>query len=223
MLFLTKPLSAITLMIMHKKIKSKGSIIKYEPLSKQWSIISGELFHFNNDSHQFELDLNPYGDPEPVPISDLRNQKDKLTFNIVLNSEREDYTICSKYKSDQIIYQMMIDLNQKFQYKLNEIDKFYVEFEKSTLKRIELIRYNNIKIDKSLIIVFDKEGDFVIKYPFEKLILQSIDIDETSIICRTPDELIKWEPNIQPLIFGYIRKIITVGLDNQLITKRDNA
>ena len=70
-----------------------------------------------------------------------------------------------------------------------------------------------MKIDKSLIIVFDKEGDFVIKYPFEKLILQSIDIDETSIICRTPDELIEWEPNIQPLIFSYIRKIITTGLD----------
>lgn len=56
-------------MIMNKKIKSKGPIIKYEPLDKRWSIISGELFHFNNDSHQFELDLNPSGDPDPVTIN----------------------------------------------------------------------------------------------------------------------------------------------------------
>lgn len=199
---------------MDKNIKSKGSIIKYEPLYKRFSIISGELFHFNNETHQFELDLNPYGDAEPIPLLDLKYQNNKLTFRVVLNSEIINYSIFSKYKSDQIIYQMMIDLNNNFIFEPNENDKFSIEFDKSILKTIELTRYSGIDIKKSLRIIFRDEGAFVIKYPFEKLILQSINITNYSIICKTAQEVIEWETTDQKLIFNYIHDIIRTGIQN---------
>lgn len=197
---------------MNKNVKSKGLIVKYEPLYKSFSIISGELFHYNNESHQFELDMNPYGDPETVPILDLKYHNNKLFFKIISNSQIVNYSISSKYKPDQLIYQMMVDLNNKFNFDLNENDKFCIEFEKSTLKRIELIRFKNVNIEKSLIIIFENKDTFVIKYPFEKLPLQSIDIKKDSIICKTNQEIIEWKTTNQDLIFSYFCNIIKVGI-----------
>jgi len=199
---------------MLREKKSKGSILTYEPVNKRLSIISGELFHFNNEIKQFELDLNPYGDPEPVPIYNLQYQNNKLKFEIVDNSDKIEYLITSSYKSDHVIYKMMIDIinNSNFSYNENEKDKVIIEFERSKLKTIEIIRYRGIQRDNSLKIIFRDEGNFIIKYPFERLELQSMYIKDNSIFCQTANELIEWQFLVQPFIYGYIYEIINISL-----------
>jgi hypothetical protein len=187
-----------------KKIKTKGATIVLDPSIKEFSIVLGERFFFNFDSQQFEIDTNPYGDPQCVPIFDLIALDNGLQFTSQRKNEHNRLIIASSFPIERAIINEMLLLNtNEIRFAENDTTKIEISVEKGVLKSIRLIKIVDYSSVDFLTLLFEKEQSFVIKYPFEKLPLNSFYFEGNSIVCQSTKETISWAISLpQPIING---------------------
>ncbi|MEQ7802070.1 hypothetical protein ABDJ41_19900 [Pedobacter sp. ASV1-7] len=188
-----------------KKIKTKGATIVLDPSIKEFSIVLGERFFFNFDSQQFEIDTNPYGDPRCVPIFDLIALNNGLQFT----SQRKSIIIASSFPIDRAIINEMLLLNaNEIRFAENDTTKIEISLEKGVLKSIRLIKIVDYSSIDFLTLLFEKEQSFVIKYPFQKLPLNSFYFEGNSIVCQSTEETIMWAISLPQTVINGIKNIV---------------
>jgi hypothetical protein len=191
-----------------KKIKTKGATIVLDPSINEFSIVLGESFFFNFDSQQFEMDTNPYGDPLCVPIFDLIALDNGLN-GLQFTSQRKSIIIASSFPIDRAIINEMLLLNaNEIRFAENDTTKIEISVEKGVLKSIRLIKIVDYSSIDFLTLLFEKEQSFVIKYPFQKLPLNSFYFEGNSIVCQSTEETIRWAISLPQTVINGIKNIV---------------
>ena len=66
-----------------------GSLFKYNPKVNELCLVADFKFYFNADKQAFELDQNPYGEPDLTTISNVTSEENgsALKFDAVYRGE----------------------------------------------------------------------------------------------------------------------------------------
>lgn len=192
-----------------KNIKSRGLVFSYDPRIQELFFVSGEKFCFNGAQKTFEIDQDPLGEGSLTPVTQLSFDKNSLSFDTVQDGVAYHYAISSKFSADAVLYDFLREDHFSGHNMTNDDQNVvFIEFEKQQLKQLKLIKVEQgISVD-FLTLYFDPGENFLIKYPQQRKVLNSLTFDDNKLVCRTPGEELVWELQVQPVILSVVKQLI---------------
>ncbi len=169
-------------------------------------------FYFNRDTHQFELDQNPHGEPQLAKLKNLTLSSDSSELEFEAKYRREDirFKLVSEHPVDKIIYRMMAEIpDSGFAFRDDEHDSVELLFDEGALSTVSLFKRIDTKMVDFLRIV-KEDGVFIqIKQrPFAKIPLNSIVAGDDRIIYRTDSEEFSYTVDVQKYIWNILSRLM---------------
>jgi hypothetical protein len=194
-------------------IRPTGSAFFYNPRSGELCLVSELKFYFNRDTHQFELDQNPHGEPILTKIRNLKLSSDfsEMEFNAIYRYKNTQFRLLSDYPVDKTLYRTIAGIpDSGFAFKDDEKDSIELIFNQGVLSGISVHKRIDSKLADSLRIIREDGAFHLIKQrPYAKLSLISIDAADNRIIYRTTSEEFSYSVNIQEYIWNILGQLIS--------------
>lgn len=196
-----------------KKIKPKESAFKYDPTAKQLCLVTDAKFYFNFDTQKFEIDQDPYSDPDCTPLLNisLKDDLSELQFDAVYRGKETRFVISITNSCDKILYDFFSRVtNEGFSIAKNDVDDLQLVFENGKLESLKVYKLSKAQeLLDSLFIAFDEGRHYLIEEdPWRKIELNAIEATDGKIISKSENEEFIYNLETQPLIFDTVKKLI---------------
>jgi len=195
-----------------KLIKPTGSRFSYNPRAGELCVVPELKFYFNRDTHQFELDQNPHGEPLLAKLKNLTLSSDSSELEFEAKYRREDiqFKLVSEHPVDKIIYRMMAEIpDSGFAFRDDEHDSVELLFDEGALSTVSLFkRIDNKMVDFLRIIKEDGVFIQIKQRPFAKIPLNSIVAGDGRIIYRTDSEEFSYTVDVQKYIWNILSRLM---------------
>ena len=196
-----------------KKIKIKESAFIYRPSYNNLCLVLDLQFFYNYKSKQFEVNNNPHGEPNPIPMNNVVMSDDlsQLSFDAKYQGKQQQFQITAVYECDKIMFELFSRLRNNDLLAVDEdLDDLHFVFEKGKLQSIEGYKHSKDNDMLDSLDVFIEEGNYtLLKHaPRRKVNLNSIVVDDNKLISRSADEEFVYNLDVQPLISETLKRLI---------------
>jgi hypothetical protein len=187
---------------------------KYDPLIRSLMLGLGHPFFFNQKSQQFELDQNPFGDTNLVPMKNVvfRDTFSRLTFDAKYQRKQRQFAITAANEHEKLLFELFARLNAHgFTTEGYEADHVQLHFEQGKLASIQIYKHSKPSehLVDSLRIRGEADHYFLIKQgPWRKFSLNSLRVDDNKLISRSADEEFVYNLDVQPVILETVKRLI---------------
>jgi hypothetical protein len=170
-------------------------------------------FFYNYRSHEFEVNNNPHGEPNPIRMNNIVMSDDlsQLSFDAKYQGKQQQFEITAMHACDKIMFELFSRLRNNDLLAVDEdLDDLHVVFENGKLESIQGYKHSktNGLID-SLNIISEEGNYFLIKQaPWRKFNLNSITVDNHKLISRSADEEFVYNLDVQPVLLETIKRLI---------------
>jgi hypothetical protein len=198
----------------HREITS----LKYDPSLAELMIGVGHPFFFNQKSQRFELDINPFGDTNLIPMNNvaISNDHSQLTFDAKYRRKQQQFSITAANEHERILFEVFARLNANgLTTEDYEADKVELHFENGKLTLIQIYKRPKPaeELVDSLRIVGDADGYRLIKQcPWRKFGLAAIEVNDNKLISRSADEEFVYTLDLQPVILDAVKRLVDGSL-----------
>lgn len=197
-----------------EKIKTDDCAFKYNPASRDLTLGIGHAFSFNYRSQKFELDQNPFGDPNLVPVNDVVFSSDfsQLTFDARYQRKQRKFAITAANEYQKIMFEFFARVNATgFTTEDCDADHVELHFEKGKLSLIRI--YKRPKplqhLVDSLRIIGEADHYSLIKQaPWRKFNLNSLVVNNNKLISRSAEEEFVYPLDVQPVILETVKRLV---------------
>src|ERR1700760_952016 len=139
-----------------KNITPTASLFLYNGRGMELCISAGQKFYFNRDTHQFELDQNPEGDPKLTKVKNLKLSADASELEFEARWRREDvqFKLSSTHPFDKVLYQTIASIpDSGFTFRTEDTDKAELIFMDGVLSKLYMYKRVDMKLVDSLTII----------------------------------------------------------------------
>ena len=208
-----------------KKIKIDDSSFIYRASYNNLCLVMELQFIYNYRSHQWEVNNNPHGEPNPIPMNNVVMSDDlsQLSFDAKYQGKQQQFEITAVHECDKIMFELFSRLRNNDVLAVDEdLDDLQLVFTKGKLESIQGFKYSKDSDLLDSLNIFPEEGSYMLlrKKPRRKLNLNSIVADDNKLISRTADEEFVYNLNVQPLISETVKRLVNSSVD---IQKLENA
>jgi hypothetical protein len=195
-----------------KHIKPTASLFSYNGRGAQLCISAGEKFYFNPDTHQFELDQNPEGEPKLAKVKNLKLSADASELEFEARWRREDtqFKLSSSYPFDKVLYQTIASIpDSGFAFREEDTDKAELIFTDGFLSKVYMYKRVDMKLVDSLTIIRE-EGTYylILQRPYAKIALTSVVAADHRIVSTSATEEYSYKVDVQEYIWEILSRLI---------------
>ena len=185
---------------------------KFNPKVNELCIVTDYKFYLNADKRIFELDRNPYGEPELIPIMNVTYEEKGsiLNFDATYHGEKTIYSLKSEYGCLKIMYKIL-STSGSFDFKKDTQDKDKIEliFNNGNLSKIYFYKYVDYQLVDSLAVTSEENKLFLItQNPWEKNMILERYWDNDTLVFKTKSKEHHYKPDVQPFILQTIKEFI---------------
>ncbi|GGB00799.1 hypothetical protein [Puia dinghuensis] len=200
-----------------KLIKPTESAFFYNPRGKQLSLVSELKFYFNRNTHQFELDQNPHGEPKLTKINNLKLSADfsEMEFDAVYRNKDTQFKLLSEYPFDKTLYRTIAGIpDSDFAFRDDDKDKIELIFNQGAISQVYMYKHVDMNLVDSLTIIREDGVFYLIKQgPYAKIPLNSVVAADNRIISRSASEEFSYSVNDQEYIWNLLSRLINEKYD----------
>lgn len=197
-----------------EKIKPDACAFKYNPAISDLTLGIGLGFSFNFRSQKFELDQNPFGDPNLVPMNNVAVSDDfsQITFDARYQRKQRQFVMTAANECHKIMFELFARVNATgFTIADSDADHVELHFEQGRLSLIQI--HKRPKPLEDLVDWLDivREADrycLLKQRPRSKVDLKSVTVDEHKLISRSADEEFVYPLDVQPVILETVKRLI---------------
>ena len=173
----------------------------------------GLQFYYNYETKQWELNQDPYGDPDLVPMNnvELNEAAHQLTFEAEYQGKPQQFEITASFEPEKIMLDLFSQLNNQEKLVTGEdVDDMQLIFEKGKLNSIRIFKHTKeFEILDSLNIKSDNGNFSLIKQkPWRKFDLKAIGVDNGNIVSESAEEQFSFHLDVQPIILDTVKKLV---------------
>lgn len=196
-----------------KKIKTKESSFKYNPMASELVLAVGLQFYYNYESQQWDLNQDPYGDPDLQPMNNVVVDETAgvLSFEAKYQGKAQQFAITAAYEPEKIMLAFFAEVKKMGKLApVDDMDDMQLIFEKGKLEAIMIYKHTKaLEIVDSLNIKGNEGKYSLIKQkPWRKFELNAVAVNDHQIVSRSGKEEFRFELNLQPVIFNTVKKLI---------------
>ena len=196
-----------------KKVKINESSFIYRPSYNNLCLALYLQFFYNYKSKQFEVNNNPHGDPNLIPMNNVVMSDDfsQLSFDAKYQGKQQQFQITAIHECDKVMFELFSRLlNNDLLAVDKDLDDLQLVFEKGKLQSIEGYKHSKENDMLDSLDVFIEEGNYtLLKHsPRRKVNLNSIVVDDNKLIGRSADEEFVYDLDVQPLISETIKRLL---------------
>lgn len=196
--------------------KTADYAFKYDPSIRDLTLGIGHAFCFSQISQRFELDQNPFGDPNLVPMNNVVFSDDfsQLTFDARYQRKHRQFVITAANEHQKTMFEFFARLNEKgFKTEDNDADKVDLLFKDGKLDSIEIYKYSEGCELLDSLHIFSEAGHYILlkHRPRRKFNLSSIRVDHHKLISRSADEEFVYNLDVQPVIYEAVKRLVDGG------------
>ncbi|HEY0681636.1 MAG TPA: hypothetical protein VGD45_04860 [Steroidobacter sp.] len=196
--------------------KTDDFAFKYNPWIRDLTLGIGHAFCFSQIPQRFELDQNPFGDPNLVTMNNVAFSEDfsQLTFDARYQRKHRQFVITAANEQQKIMFEFFARLNANgFRTQDDEADHLELHFEKGGLDSIQIYKNDErCNLLDSLRIFSEAGRYFLVKQcPWRKFELTSMRVDDHRWISRSADEEFVFDLQVQPVIYETVKRLVDIS------------
>lgn len=135
------------------KIQQAGVYLEYNPrytfILGLWDEVFSSKLYWNKHTNEFEIDQDPYGECDPIPLLNVKMQPDfsGLEFDANYQSNLTHFVVSTEYECVKLLYEILIIFHKEdFLINRNDKDHLSISFEKKYVREYGYIqRYTRRK------------------------------------------------------------------------------
>jgi hypothetical protein len=196
-----------------KKITISESAFIYRPSYNNLCLAMGLQFIYNYKLQQFEVNNNPLGDPNPIPMNNVVMSDDlsQLSFDAKYQGKQQQFLITATHECDKIMFELFSRLRNNDLLAVDEdLDDLHLIFEKGKLESIKGYKHSKANDLLDSLNIFLEEGNYsmVKQRPWRKFNLNSIVVDDNKVISKSADEEFVYNLDVQPVLLETIKRLV---------------
>lgn len=201
-----------------EKITTDASSLMYHPLTDDLVLTVGVQLYYNYDTQKFELNQDPYGDPDPVPVHHVAVKDDfsELSFEANYRGLPRQFIITAGYDTEKVLLQLFAQLNNNGPLTVGrDMDHMQFIFDKGKLESIELYKHNkSADIIESWDVFLDK-GNYVLVSEIPRhtrVNLDALEVNGNKLNGRAGSREYVFRFSTQPVLVDAIKRLVAIAL-----------
>ncbi|PFH08281.1 hypothetical protein BCF11_0634 [Collimonas sp. PA-H2] len=203
---------------MLKKIrKINESKFSCTPRSVELNIVCGLSFYYNPDTCLFEVDQNPYGERDLIPIKNLQFSPDysKMTFDCFYQGKDVSFDISIGREREKNFLRFFHAFHGKaFFFGENDFQPVVLLFDEGEISANSNIR--NPEKGTDYLTLFGEDGEFffIIPRPWKRFPLSAFGSKGNTFYFKSEENLFEYEFILEPSVMQVVKAFLQMELSN---------
>jgi hypothetical protein len=198
---------------MKRTIKVEESAFKYDPTSREMTVIAGLRFVYRSGA--FRCDANHQGEEDLVAIDQVRKEGKVLGFSAEGNGEKFDLELIGDTEVDELLFDAIAHFDGVIGGSDNDLDKIELTSRQGRLSTLyvykNLLRNDAYELLDALRVIREADGLFLIRQrPFRKTRIHEVQLRGNTVVCRMENSEGHGFPlDVDEAVLGMVEKIFS--------------